>query len=158
MQARPELVERHGTRIAETMAFILSGAMRVTMGLRENAAITLGRVAWVAPAAVSPHLGHFLTSWCGALRNIRDDIEKEHAFVGLCRVIRQNLGAGAAAFPAVAAAIVSWRHVADQGLQQDMVQLVQTFKEAATASGQWQQMMGQLEPAVRDKLISMCGV
>ena len=42
----------------------------------ENSAITLGRVAWICPAALAPHLGHFCGAWCGALRSIRDDVEK----------------------------------------------------------------------------------
>jgi transportin-1 len=72
------------------MAFILSGAIRVTLGLKENAAITLGRVAWMAPAEIAPHLGHFCGPWCKTLRSVRDDIEKEHAFTGLVRVVRLN--------------------------------------------------------------------
>ena len=53
-------------------------------------AITLGRVAWVCPGQIAPHLAHFAGPWCYALRNIRDDIEKEHAFLGLCALLRAN--------------------------------------------------------------------
>ena len=53
-------------------------------------AITLGRVAWVCPGQIAPHLAHFVGPWCYALRNIRDDIEKEHAFLGLCALLRAN--------------------------------------------------------------------
>ena len=53
-------------------------------------AITLGRVAWVCPAQLAPHLGHFIAPWCSALRSIRDDVEKEHAFLGLCALLRIN--------------------------------------------------------------------
>lgn len=35
--------------------------------LIENSAITLGRLAWVCPELVSPHMGHFMQQWCIAL-------------------------------------------------------------------------------------------
>ena len=35
--------------------------------LTENSAITLGRLAWVCPELVSPHMEHFMQSWCIAL-------------------------------------------------------------------------------------------
>ena len=53
-----------------------------------HSAITLGRVAWVCPGQLAPHLGHFAAAWCNALRSIRDDVEKEHAFLGLCALLR----------------------------------------------------------------------
>ena len=53
-------------------------------------AITLGRVAWVCPGQLAPHLGVFAGAWCGALRSISDDVEKEHAFLGLCALLRIN--------------------------------------------------------------------
>ncbi|KAI8024907.1 Transportin-1 [Camellia lanceoleosa] len=58
--------------------------------LIENSATTLGRVAWVCPEVVSPHMEHFMQSWCIALSMIRDDIEKEDAFRGLCAMVRAN--------------------------------------------------------------------
>ncbi len=57
----------------------------------ENAAILLGRVAWVWPEGLAPHLQQFLGVWCRALRSIRDEgNEKEHAFLGLFRLLRAN--------------------------------------------------------------------
>lgn len=58
--------------------------------LVENAAITLGRLAWMCPEPLAPHAAAFLGPWCAALRGIRDDIEKEHAFLGLCALLRLN--------------------------------------------------------------------
>lgn len=39
---------------------------------------------------VAPHLEHFLAPWCGTLRLLNDGVEKEHAFQGLCQLVRQN--------------------------------------------------------------------
>lgn len=75
----------------EQLALILqvpTGAL--PRSLVENAAITLGRIAWMCPEPLAPHAAAFLGPWCAALRGIRDDIEKEHAFLGLCAVLRLN--------------------------------------------------------------------
>ncbi len=48
------------------------------------------QVAWTCPEAVSLHLEHFIGPWCAALRHLQDGIEKEHAFLGLCDVVRLN--------------------------------------------------------------------
>ncbi|KAJ6409961.1 hypothetical protein OIU84_009452 [Salix udensis] len=58
--------------------------------LVENSAITLGRLAWVCPEILSPHMEHFMQSWCIALSMIHDDIEKEDAFRGLCAMVRKK--------------------------------------------------------------------
>lgn len=39
--------------------------------VRENAAISLGRVASVAPQPLAGHLGHFLGTWCNSLAALR---------------------------------------------------------------------------------------
>jgi transportin-1 len=35
--------------------------------LLENSAITLGRLGWVCPDIVAPHMDHFMQAWCNAL-------------------------------------------------------------------------------------------
>jgi hypothetical protein len=102
MRAPADAAAGHAERVSAGMHFILSGGVRVTHGLRENAAITLGRVAAQAPAPLAPHLGHFLVPWCNALRGVRDNVEKEDAFRGLVRLAPLNVEAGWAAFPQLA--------------------------------------------------------
>lgn len=51
---------------------------------------------------VAPLLGHFATPWCNALRNIRDDLEKEQAFRGLLSVVQRAPESAVEAFTAVA--------------------------------------------------------
>ena len=58
--------------------------------LLENAAITIGRLGLVCPTDVAAHLPTFTQGWCKALRNIRDNHEKESAFYGLCAMIEVN--------------------------------------------------------------------
>lgn len=78
------------------------------------------------------------------------------AFLGLARVVRTNPEAAVPAFPALAAAIVSWHHIACEGLANDLVQLVRGFRENLVAAGQWPQAEAAMEPAVRQKLQVMC--
>ena len=111
--------------IAERTAGILIHGGRLTRSIIENSAITLGRVAWMCPEQVAPHLAHFCAAWCNALRGIRDDTEKEHAFMGLCSVIRLNPEPAMAAFGAVAAAVVSWRQVKCEVLANSLAQVMQ---------------------------------
>jgi transportin-1 len=51
---------------------------------------------------VAPLLGHFATPWCNALRNIRDDLEKEQAFRGLLAVVQRAPESAVEAFTALA--------------------------------------------------------
>ena len=39
---------------------------------------------------MAPHLEHYIGPWCAALRSVRDDVEKEHAFLGLAALLRIN--------------------------------------------------------------------
>jgi transportin-1 len=102
MRAPPDAVAQQAERVSAALHFILSGGVRVTPGLRENAAITLGRVAAAAPAALAPHMGHFLAPWCAALQSVRDEVEKEDAFRGLCRLVVLNVEGAWQLFPQLA--------------------------------------------------------
>ncbi|KAF8063844.1 TRN1 [Scenedesmus sp. PABB004] len=121
IKAHPSALAPHVTRVCEAAATPLMGGVRVSRSLQENAAITLGRAAMMCPDQVSPLLPHFLSPWCAALRNIRDDLEKEQAFRGLVAVVTQAPEAAVNAFAPLAAAVVSWRFIADQELAQALV-------------------------------------
>ena len=58
--------------------------------LNENSAVTIGRLGLVCPDVVAPHLEVFVSSWCGALAEIKDNDEKDSAFRGICMVIKSN--------------------------------------------------------------------
>lgn len=89
-------------RICEAAATPLMGGVRVSRSLQENAAITLGRAAWVCTDQVAPLVPHFLGPWCNALRNLRDDVEKEQAFRGLVAVVHKQPEVAVNSFPALA--------------------------------------------------------
>lgn len=124
--------------------------------LVENAAITLGRIAWMCPEPLAPHASAFLGPWCATLRGIRDDIEKEHAFLGLCALLRLNPQAAGNCFTALCEAIVSWRHVGCEGLHNELIQLMQGYKAQLAGMGQWDAAMASLSQPAREKLCTMC--
>ena len=72
------------------------------------AAITLGRLGVHCAVDVAPSLATFIRPWCLALRNIRDNDEKESAFDGLCRMININPDGVVADFIFLCDAIASW--------------------------------------------------
>jgi transportin-1 len=97
--------------------------------LLENSAITLGRLGWVCPELVAPHMDHFMEPWCYALRTIRDDIEKEDAFRGLCAMVRLNPGGAVNAFVPMCEAIGSWHEIRSAELRTEIAQVLHGYKQ-----------------------------
>ncbi|GAB4816534.1 hypothetical protein N2152v2_003580 [Parachlorella kessleri] len=135
--------------------------------LVENAAITTGRVGWVCPEPLAPLAPHFLGPWCSALRGVRDDVEKEHAFMGLCAVLRLNPQGALPSFVPLCEALVSWKHIGCEGLRNDLIQLMQVSSaiqagvrayKQQLGGAQWEQAMAALSQPARQKLQAMYGV
>ncbi|TPX42334.1 hypothetical protein SeMB42_g05170 [Synchytrium endobioticum] len=82
-----------------------------TRTLLENAAITIGRLGYVAPTLVAPHLPQFLPTWCTVSRSIKDNQEKESAFRGLCRMAEANPQGVVQHFVYFCDALCLWEHV-----------------------------------------------
>jgi len=89
----------------------LMNKTNLNRNLLENTAITLGRLGFVCPELVAPHLEQFIQPWCLTLRNIRDDSEKDSAFRGLCKLIKLNPNGVVKHFIYVCDAIASWEHL-----------------------------------------------
>jgi transportin-1 len=56
----------------------------------ENSAIAVGRLGLVCPDEVAPQLAIFAASFIRALRDVRDNDEKDSAFRGFCTLIGKN--------------------------------------------------------------------
>ncbi|KAF7127709.1 hypothetical protein RHSIM_Rhsim11G0193600 [Rhododendron simsii] len=130
---------------------ILQHAEELNKSLIENSAITLGRLAWVCPELVSPHMEHFMQSWCIALSMIRDDIEKEDAFRGLCAVVRANPSGALSSLAFLCKAIASWHEIRSEDLHNEVCQVLHGYKQMLK-DGAWDQCMSALEPPVKDQL------
>ncbi|TMS32640.1 hypothetical protein L596_000457 [Steinernema carpocapsae] len=81
--------------------------------LLENTAITLGRLGIFCAEEVAPYLPQFIRQWCLALRNIRDNEEKDSAFRGLCVMINLNPAGVLQDFIFLCDAIASWQQPKD---------------------------------------------
>lgn len=57
---------------------------------REVAAVSIGKVGLMHPGVIAPRLPQFAQVWCEALYEIRDNKEKESAFLGLCALVEIN--------------------------------------------------------------------
>ncbi|KAL6346911.1 hypothetical protein AAG906_003028 [Vitis piasezkii] len=130
---------------------ILQHAEELNKSLIENSAITLGRLAWVCPEIVSLHMEHFMQSWCTALSMIRDDIEKEDAFRGLCAMVRANPSGALSSLVYMCKAIASWHEIRSEDLHNEVCQVLHGYKQMLR-NGAWEQCMSALEPPVKDKL------
>lgn len=131
---------------------ILQHAEGLNKSLIENSAITLGRLAWVCPELVSPHMEHFLQPWCFALSMIRDDIEKEDAFRGLCAMVKANPSGALNSLVFMCKAIASWHEIRSEDLNNEICLVLQGYKQMLK-DGAWEQFMSALEPSVKDKLL-----
>jgi transportin-1 len=56
----------------------------------ENSAIAIGRLGLVCPDEVAPNLPVFASSFIRALKEVRDNDEKDSAFRGFCTLIGKN--------------------------------------------------------------------
>ncbi|KAJ4700596.1 transportin 1 [Melia azedarach] len=130
---------------------ILQHAEDVNRSLVENSAITLGRVAMVCPEIVSPHVEHFMKPWCTALSRIRDDIEKEDAFRGLCAIVRANPSGASNSLVYMCKAIASWHVIRSEILQNEVCQVLHGYKQML-GDGAWEQCLSALEPPIKEKL------
>ncbi|KAL3645630.1 Transportin-1 [Castilleja foliolosa] len=131
---------------------ILQRPEGLNKSLIENGAITLGRLAWVCPERVSPLMEHFMQPWCIALSMIRDDIEKEDAFRGLCAMVRANLPGALNYLVFMCKAIASWHEIRSEDLHNEVCQVLHLYKQMLN-NGAWEQFISALEPPVKDKLV-----
>ena len=118
-----------------------SGGGTASATLKENAAITIGRLGGVVPEKVAPHLEIFIQPWwvfafvdkrefslrfcgldlkgsavcrCETLRDIRDNLEKESAFRGLVKMVEVKPTGVAQHFAYFCDAIVRWKRISPE--------------------------------------------
>ncbi|KNA13109.1 hypothetical protein SOVF_119770 [Spinacia oleracea] len=138
--------------VISSLVLILQHAQELNKSLTENATITLGRFAWACPELVSPHMEHFMQPWCSALAMIRDDIEKEDAFRGLCAMVKMNPNGALSSLPVLVKAIASWHEIKSPDLHSEVCQVLHGYKQML-GNGQWEQCISSLEPPMKEKLL-----
>ncbi|KAF7639288.1 Importin N-terminal domain-containing protein [Meloidogyne graminicola] len=118
--------------------------------LLENTAITLGRFGLFCSAEVSQFLPDFIRPWCLALRNVRDNEEKESAFRGLCLMINCNPQGVAAYFIFLCDAIASWQTPSEE-LRFMFGRILSAFK-LQVGQDNWNSFVAQFPPALKQRL------
>jgi transportin-1 len=124
--------------------------------LLENTAITIGRLGLVCPNDVSTQLARFIRPWCIALRNIRDNEEKDSAFRGICNMIILNPLGVTNEFIYVCDAIASWEKPPME-LHAKFRDILQTFKQEF-GNEQWKQLTDRFPLPLRQRLQIHYGV
>lgn len=124
--------------------------------LMENTAITIGRLGLVCPKEVAPHLQHFVRQWCTSLRNIRDNVEKDSAFRGICNVITINPNGVVQDFIFFCDAVASWVSPRDD-LKEMFHRILHGFKNQV-GEEQWRQFSDQFPPILKERLANNYGV
>ncbi|CAJ0950774.1 unnamed protein product, partial [Mesorhabditis belari] len=120
--------------------------------LLENTAITLGRLGIYCTDEVAPYLQHFIRACCYALRNIRDNSEKESAFNGLCHMINANPAGCMQDFIFLCDAIASWNQP-PPNLKQMFYRILAGFKQNV-GDQNWTLFTNQFPPTLRQKFVS----
>ena len=124
--------------------------------LLENTAITIGRLGLVCPNDVSVQLARFIRAWCVALRNIRDNDEKDSAFRGICNMIMLNPFGVTNEFIYLCDAIASWEKPPAE-LHAKFRDILQTFKQQF-GDEQWKQLTDRFPLPLKQRLQNLYGV
>uniref|UniRef100_A0A914VK87 Transportin-1 n=1 Tax=Plectus sambesii TaxID=2011161 RepID=A0A914VK87_9BILA len=124
--------------------------------LLENTAITLGRLGIFCAAEVAPVLQQFIRPWCLALRNIRDNDEKESAFRGLCLMINLNPAGVIQDFIFLCDAIASWNHP-QPDLKDMFARILHGFRTQVGETN-WNSFTSQFPPPLKERLNAQYGV
>ncbi len=111
---------------------VLAARLGVSKGMLENAGISLGRLALRCPQQMAPALQTFVQPWCLALRRVRDGVEKEQAYAGLCTLVQLNPMCALPSFVPMANAFASWRALNNQELRRQMAEILRGYEVRCT--------------------------
>lgn len=122
-----------------------------TRNLRENTAVTIGRLGLVCPNGVAPFLHEFCSGLCLNVRDIRNLIEKEHTLLGLCAMIRINPQGVLSSFVFLCNAIASYSGPPESKLYHEFHQILHGFKQNIGAQ-HWNQFFGEFPEPLKKYL------
>ncbi len=123
---------------------------KAARSLTENSAVTIGRLAIVCPQIVAPHLHVFVSAWCSALADIKDNEEKDSAFRGICAAIQINPNGVSASFGYFLNAIARWTHPSAQ-LDEMFKTILVAFKNMSEGPA-WEAQLSHLPEAIVQRL------
>lgn len=77
-------------RVMQHLIQIIQKVLSLPDSLKQNVAITIGRLCVTNTDACAEYLPEFFVNWCKALRTLGPSIEQEHAYSGLCAAVSSN--------------------------------------------------------------------
>ncbi|QPG73463.1 hypothetical protein FOA43_000774 [Brettanomyces nanus] len=127
----------------------------------ENTTIAIGRFGVNNAQQMGPYLERALASWCGYMKYLEENEEKETSFQGMCNIIAVNPQGinptdvnGRNAVKAFIDCIGSYRNPGDN-LASTFRILLQGFKNGLGDAG-WQQVLSELEPSSVQLITARC--
>jgi len=146
------MAEHIGDVLHFLILILQQGDPDMMLALLENASITVGRLAVIAPqhVAAAPLEG-FILKWITYLAPLKEHQEKEHAFRGLIAALQVNPQAvlKVQGFPALTAAIASWQKPSHE-LNTLFGQLLHYYKQLL--ANQWPMCWNSCAPDVKQIL------
>lgn len=136
--------------LIEPLIVVINSQQNMQRTLLENTAITIGRLGQFCGEELAPHIGRFIRPACYSLRNIKDNAEKESAFIGLCNMINMNPVGVLSDFIFWCDAIASWT-TPTESLRMLFGGILQSFK-LQVGDFNWNNFIQQLPPPLRDRL------
>ncbi|KAI9330187.1 armadillo-type protein [Obelidium mucronatum] len=124
--------------------------------LQENAAITLGRFGLVCPAEMAPAIHVFAMGWCTALRDVRDNLEKESAYKGMCMMVQANPQGIFQHIAYFCDAVSRWERPSVS--MNEMFRVTLTGYRNALGEAQWAQVVSGFPTQTREKLQARYGL
>ncbi|PPS08735.1 hypothetical protein GOBAR_AA11919 [Gossypium barbadense] len=147
----PQEISPFVTTVISCLIPILHQSEGVEKSMVENSAITLGRLAFVCPDLVSPHMEKCMQPWCISLSTTRDGIEKEDAFKGLCAMVKANPSVAQSSLVYVCKAIASWKvrmKIWSTELNTEVCKVMHDYQQMLTNEA-WDKFMSDLDPLVK---------
>ncbi|KAI8911544.1 armadillo-type protein [Gorgonomyces haynaldii] len=125
-----------------------------TQSLRENTAITIGRLGLVVPAQVAPHLSQFGAMWCQTMCRVHDNQEKASSFMGFCQLVMANPNAIAPHFQVFLEAALNTQ--GPEPLNQSIGRIIHSFSQAMGAH--WQTARAGYPQHIQNRLRDRFGL
>ena len=86
----------------------------------QNIVSTLGRLGYVCPNEIAPHLGDFYGQWFDDITTFEDNEERESSFRGICAALLVNVEPLLNDIISFSTVITSW----DDSLNSDLIELI----------------------------------
>ncbi|CAD6192567.1 unnamed protein product [Caenorhabditis auriculariae] len=124
--------------------------------LVENTAITIGRLGQQCAEDTAAFLQRFIRNVCLSLRNVKDNADKESAFIGLCQMINLNPTGVLPDFIFWCDAVVSWQTPKPE-LKEMFARIFMAFREQVGVEN-WNLFTAQFPTALRERLFEFYGI